>query len=248
MNISWSAVENADGYELAGATGENGTYTTLQASGAMSFTHNNLVQGTTYYYKVRAYKDLSSGIRMYGPWSEVKSKAAAHEIMGTSSVTVDQMVSYYNKRYTFPADTYRDKGADSAAAFFTILKEEAEAEGVRADLLFAQVMLETGGLTFGGDVQASQCNFGGLGAVGGGAAGETYADVRTGLRAQVQHLKAYASKDSLNNACVDTRFQYVLRESAKYVEWLAISQNPSGKGWAADADYGTKLLRIMNSL
>ena len=248
LNISWSAVENADGYELAGATGENGTYTTLQASGAMSFTHNNLVQGTTYYYKVRAYKDLSSGIRMYGPWSEVKSKAAAHEIMGTISVTVDQMVSYYNKRYTFPADTYRDKGADSAAAFFTILKEEAEAEGVRADLLFAQVMLETGGLTFGGDVQASQCNFGGLGAVGGGAAGETYADVRTGLRAQVQHLKAYASKDSLNNACVDARFQYVPRESAKYVEWLAIPQNPSGKGWAADADYGTKLLRIMNSL
>ena len=37
---------------------------------------------------------------------------------------------------------------------------------------FAQVMLETGGLTFGGDVQASQCNFGGLGAVGGGAAGK----------------------------------------------------------------------------
>ena len=114
--------------------------------------------------------------------------------------------------------------------------------------MFAQVMLETGGLTFGGDVQASQCNFGGLGAVGGGAAGETYADVRTGLRAQVQHLKAYASTEGLNNACVDTRFQYVSRGTARYVEWLAIPQNPYGKGWAADADYGTKLLRIMDSL
>lgn len=248
LNISWNSVDNASGYELAGAISEKGTYTTLQTSGATSFTHSNLIQGTTYYYKVRAYKDLSSGIRMYGPWSAVKSKAAAHEIMGTSSVTVDQMVSYYNKRYTFPADTYRDKGADSAEAFFKILKEEAEAEGVRADVLFAQVMLETGGLTFGGDVQASQCNFGGLGAVGGGAAGETYADVRTGLRAQVQHLKAYASTEGLNNACVDTRFQYVSRGTAKYVEWLAIPQNPYGKGWAADAEYGTKLLRIMNSL
>ena len=248
LNISWNSVANASGYELAGAISEKGSYTTLQTSGATSFTHSNLTQGTTYYYKVRAYKDLSSGIRMYGPWSAVKSKAAAHEIMGTSSVTVDQMVSYYNKRYTFPADTYRDKGADSAEAFFKILKEEAEAEGVRADVLFAQVMLETGGLTFGGDVQASQCNFGGLGAVGGGAAGETYADVRTGLRAQVQHLKAYASTEGLNNACVDTRFQYVSRGTARYVEWLAIPQNPYGKGWAADADYGTKLLRIMNSL
>lgn len=248
LNISWNSVANASGYELAGAVSEKGTYTTLQTSGATSFTHSNLVQGTTYYYKVRAYKDLSNGIRMYGPWSAVKAKAAAHEIMGTSSVTVDQMVSYYNKRYTFPADTYRDKGADSAEAFFKILKEEAEAEGVRADVLFAQVMLETGGLTFGGDVQAGQCNFGGLGAVGGGAAGETYADVRTGLRAQVQHLKAYASTDELKNACVDTRFQYVSRGTARYVEWLAIPQNPYGGGWAADADYGTKLLRIMNSL
>ena len=248
LNISWSSVANASGYELAGAVSEKGTYTTLQTSGATSFTHSNLVQGTTYYYKVRAYKDLSNGIRMYGPWSAVKAKAAAHEIMGTSSVTVDQMVSYYNKRYTFPADTYRDKGADSAEAFFKILKEEAEAEGVRADVLFAQVMLETGGLQFGGDVQPSQCNFGGLGAVGGGAAGETFADVRTGLRAQVQHLKAYASTDGLNNACVDKRFQYVSRGTARYVEWLAIPQNPYGKGWAADADYGTKLLRIMDSL
>lgn len=248
LNISWNSVANASGYELAGAVSEKGTYTTLQTSGATSFTHSNLVQGTTYYYKVRAYKDLSNGIRMYGPWSEVKAKAAAHEIMGTSSVTVDQMVSYYNKRYTFPADTYRDKGADSAEAFFKILKEEAEAEGVRADVLFAQVMLETGGLQFGGDVQPSQCNFGGLGAVGGGAAGETFADVRTGLRAQVQHLKAYASTDGLNNACVDKRFQYVSRGTARYVEWLAIPQNPYGKGWAADADYGTKLLRIMDSL
>ena len=86
------------------------------------------------------------------------------------------------------------------------------------------------------------------GAVGGGAAGETFADVRTGLRAQVQHLKAYASTDGLNNACVDKRFQYVSRGTARYVEWLAIPQNPYGKGWAADADYGTKLLRIMDSL
>ena len=248
LNISWNSVANASGYELAGAISEKGSYTTLQTSGATSFTHSNLTQGTTYYYKVRAYKDLSSGIRMHGPWSAVKAKAAAHEIMGTSSVTVDQMVSYYNKRYTFPADTYRDKGADSAEAFFKILKEEAEAEGVRADVLFAQVMLETGGLQFGGDVQPSQCNFGGLGAVGGGAAGETFADVRTGLRAQVQHLKAYASTDGLNNACVDKRFQYVSRGTARYVEWLAIPQNPYGKGWAADADYGTKLLRIMDSL
>ena len=109
-------------------------------------------------------------------------------------------------------------------------------------------MLETGGLKFGGDVAAEQCNFGGLGATGNGVSGETFADVRTGLRAQTQHLKAYASTAALNNPCVDSRFQYVSRGCAPYVEWLAIPQNPYGKGWAADADYGTKLIRIINSL
>ena len=57
LNISWNSVANASGYELAGAVSEKGTYTTLQTSGATSFTHSNLVQGTTYYYKVRAVKN-----------------------------------------------------------------------------------------------------------------------------------------------------------------------------------------------
>lgn len=46
LNISWNSVANASGYELAGAVSEKGTYTTLQTSGATSFTHSNLVQGT----------------------------------------------------------------------------------------------------------------------------------------------------------------------------------------------------------
>ena len=158
------------------------------------------------------------------------------------------MLRYYNARYTFPAEVYAGRGAASANEFFTILKQEADAEGVKAEVLFAQVILETNGLRFGGDVSAVQCNFGGLGATGNGVAGETFPDVRTGLRAQVQHLKAYASTEPLNNPCVDTRFSYVTRGCAPYIEWLAIPKNPYGKGWAADPDYGTKLLRIIRSL
>ena len=39
-------------------------------------------------------------------------------------------------------------------------------------------------------------------------------------------LKAYASSEELNQACVENRFQYVSRESAPYVEWLGIQENP----------------------
>ena len=49
-------------------------------------------------------------------------------------------------------------------------------------------------------------------------------------------------------ACVDNRFQYVARESAPYVEWLGIQENPYGGGWAAGKDYGSKLRKILADL
>ncbi len=168
--------------------------------------------------------------------------------MGPSALTVDKMVSYYNARYHYPSHVYGSKGAADVKSFFTILKEEAENEGVKTEVLFAQVILETGGLQFGGDVRAEQCNFGGMGATGGGVGGATFGSVREGLRAQTQHLKAYASTAPLNNACVDPRFAYVTRGTAPYVEWLSIPNNPYGKGWAMDPNYAAKLFSIMNNL
>ncbi len=248
IRVSWNKVKNADGYQLSAALGEKEKYRTLMQGNTLSYAHGNLQPGVTYYYKVRPYAQLSNGTKVYGAWSSVKKQAAGHMIMGSSNVTAKQMTAYFNRFYQYPSEVYSQKGAATADEFFKIVKEEAEAEGVKSEVLFAQVILETGGLRFGGDVQVWQCNFGGLGATGNGAAGETFPDVRTGLRAQVQHLKAYASTDPLNNSCVDTRFSYVTRGSAPYVEWLAIPKNPYGKGWATDPDYGTKLIRIMDSL
>ena len=51
-------------------------------------------------------------------------------------------------------------------------------------------MKETGFLQFGGDVSVEQFNFAGIGTTGGGVPGNSYPDVRTGVRAQIQHLKA----------------------------------------------------------
>jgi hypothetical protein len=109
-------------------------------------------------------------------------------------------------------------------------------------------MHETGWLQFGGDVKISQFNCCGLGATGNGNPVNKFKNVRTGIRAQVQHLKAYASKEKLKNKCVDQRFKYVTRESAKYVEYLGIQENPKHYGWAAAPKYGEKLLLIMDSL
>lgn len=171
-----------------------------------------------------------------------KPVSSGYNIMGTSSVTVAQMVKYYNSTgATYPSSMYSSKGAKTINDFAQIAYEEAKAEGVKAEVLFAQAMLETGNLRFGGDVSPSQCNFGGIGATGGGAAGATFSNVRQGLRAQAQHLKAYASTAALNNACVDPRFNLVTRGSAKTVEQL------SGK-WATGSDYGSNIVSIINRI
>jgi hypothetical protein len=71
--------------------------------------------------------------------------------------------------------------------------------GVRWDFAFYQMILETGALSYrrgnrSGDVRATQNNFAGLGATGGGAPGESFKDVPTGVRAHLEHLLLYSGK------------------------------------------------------
>ncbi|MDR3143460.1 MAG: glucosaminidase domain-containing protein [Puniceicoccales bacterium] len=112
--------------------------------------------------------------------------------------------------------------------------EESRAEGVNHDLAFAQMSLETGYLRFRGQVRASQNNFCGLGATDDGAHGVSFRSVREGIRAHIQHLKAYGSREALKNPCVDPRFHFVSRGSARTLYDLA------GR-WASDRHYGEKL-------
>ena len=109
-------------------------------------------------------------------------------------------------------------------------------------------MLETGWLQFGGIVKIEQFNFAGIGATGNNNSGSKFSSIRIGIRAQIQHLKAYANNEKLENACVDPRFNYVKRGSAPYVEWLGQKENPNGYGWATGKDYGYKILKIIKQL
>ena len=172
-----------------------------------------------------------------------------YTIMGCTTVDVEDMVAQYEaQNVEYPSDVLTEGGAPDIDTFCTIVIEEADAEGVRGEVVYEQAMLETGWLQFQGDASAGQFNFSGLGTTGGGVAGNSFPDVRTGIRAQVQHLKAYASSEELVQACVDNRFQYVAREIAPYVEWLGIQENPYGGGWAAGKDYGSKLRKILSSV
>jgi hypothetical protein len=119
--------------------------------------------------------------------------------------------------------------------------EEAASEGVNHDVAFAQMCLETGFLRYGGDVRPEQNNFCGLGATGGGEPGLFFPDPRTGVRAHIQHLKAYASDEPLKQELVDPRYRYVRLGSSPDIHGLAGT-------WAADRRYSEKIADILQRL
>jgi len=176
---------------------------------------------------------LTVGVMM--PMSRVAAEDK-YPIMGPSNVSIGQLMNYYNNNAKYPS-FYRDAGSDAPTLddFCRIYIEECAAENVRVEVAFCQAMNETGFLRFGGAVDIAAYNFAGIGAVDSNPGQfNWFPDVRTGVRAQVQHLKAYASHDNLNNPCVDPRFNYVTRGCAPYVEDL-------GGKWASGADYGYKI-------
>ena len=203
--------------------------------------------------------DLASYYKHYirnGIWEgREASKEFYYSIMGSSSTTVEKMAAYYKDRYTYPT-FYAKTEAPTIEDFCRIYMEECIAEGVRTEVAFCQSMKETGFLQYPGAscvVKPEQYNFAGLDTTGeiydDGTveAGRSYPDVRTGIRAHVQRLKAYAVKgitpDSFAYTCVDPDkytnwWVNTIVGSAPYVEWLGKEQNPSGFGWATDPNYG----------
>lgn len=172
-----------------------------------------------------------------------------YPIMGQGTVSAEEMADYFHESgKAYPAEQLAKGGADSIETFCRIYIEEAEAEGVRPEVAFAQTMKETGFLQYGGDASIEQFNFAGLGTTGGGVPGNSYPDVRTGVRAQIQHLKAYATTDALEQACVDERYDYVIKGSAPYVEWLGKNENPKGQGWATAENYGPSIVEMIRTM
>lgn len=210
--------------------------------------------------RIQMYSSNSTGAQQW-VFTYIKKYETEKEltpIMGKSLCTVDQLIKYYNYNAS-GYDTFNAKykneydgclakgGASTIEEFAKIFYEEANAEGVRAEIAFAQCMKETGFLKYGGDVLPNQYNYAGIGATGA-VHGAAFEDVRTGIRAQIQHLKAYASNSKLVNDCVDPRFNLVKRNSAEYVEWLGIQENPNGLGWASAKNYGYSIVQMVNVL
>lgn len=122
-----------------------------------------------------------------------------------------------------------------------LYQEEAEIEGVNPDVAFAQALLETNFFGFSSLLNSTQNNFGGLGSSGGNRESASFPSPRIGVRAHVQHLKAYANNEPLVQEVVDPRFQLVTRGVAPRVEQLS-------RRWSAEDKYGESILAILRRI
>ena len=170
-----------------------------------------------------------------------EQKDSMTKITGKAETTAEQMKAYIKAK--------NGNVPQSVLDMVPLYLSEGEMENIRGDIAFAQSCLETGNFTFSGSaVKLSQNNFCGMGVTQNGMEGNSFDTPQLGIRAQIQHLKAYANTAKLKQECVDPRFDLVSRGCASYVEYLGIQENPNGKGWASGAGYGEKILKILDAI
>jgi hypothetical protein len=131
------------------------------------------------------------------PWrSATRAEAAAFlfSVMGTDPAglngrflgTATDLANYFRSAgHTSGKFTV---GLDTLASLYVTYGSRF---GIRADMAWAQMIHETGFGNYGGDVSPAQNNFAGIGAVGGGAPGDSFATAEMGVIAQYVHLACY---------------------------------------------------------
>lgn len=172
-------------------------------------------------------------------------------IMGKTVASLAQLREYVRQRN--PADVH----------LVDLFLQEGEIEGVRGDLALMLACHETGFFLYekvnpGCICRRSMNNFGGIGALNNNAAGNaaTFKDDLEGVRAIIQHAKAYGSKDALKNAQVDPRFGLVTRGIALNWEDLGGKWAVPGfdnktyasfdDAYAKCATYGQKIVKMLD--
>jgi hypothetical protein len=173
----------------------------------------------------------------------VSPQSGIVSIMGAARLTSPQLVAWFNARQPATGSFAATVPVGTLVQYFV---EEGAAEGVGGDVAFVQSVVETGWFRFNGVVRASANNFAGIGATDSNPAPANFPDARTGVRAQIQHLRAYADPTALTctvpplaNPCVDPRFQLVTPKG-KAPTW-----NQMGNGnWATATTYASSILSL----
>ena len=161
----------------------------------------------------------------------------SRRLLDQGQLTAEELAAYFLSRNS-------EEDPEHILQFAQYYIDEASLEGINSDVAFAQMCLETGFLRFGGLVQPDFHNYCGLGAMDAEHPGEVFETEELGVRAHIQHLQAYATKEEtqLNGEHIDPRYNWV--HKTKYVEDI---YGLAGT-WATDPLYGQKLETVLNNM
>ena len=161
----------------------------------------------------------------------------SRRLLDQGQLTAEELAAYFLSRNS-------EEDPEHILQFAQYYIDEASLEGINSDVAFAQMCLETGFLRFGGLVQPEFHNYCGLGAMDAEHPGEVFETEELGVRAHIQHLQAYATKEEtqLNGELIDPRYNWV--HKTKYIETIyELAGN-----WATDPLYGQKIETILNNM
>ncbi len=176
-------------------------------------------------------------------WDNTTRRVVIRSILPICVGQLDKIMSHGNTTETQLMMFLKNQNAQAIEQFpelGKLYREEGAIEGVNYDIAFAQMCVETNFLRFGSGTSSSQNNFGGLGSATGSEPA-SFANARTGVRAHIQHLKAYASVEPLVQKVEDPRFRFVTRGVAPLVDQL------NGR-WSEAPNYGTQVMALVRRI
>ncbi|MBN1632449.1 MAG: glucosaminidase domain-containing protein [Thermoleophilia bacterium] len=172
--------------------------------------------------------------------TEVVLTGGQTPLVGVWSGTADRLASFLLGLQPSPCFTVPTL---TLAEYYVYYCADA---GLRADVLWAQMIHETGYGAYGGDVWPEQNNYAGIGATGGGAAGMSFATAEVGVMAHVAHMVAYvyqSSPVSWADSNTDPRFDLVNPRGAAYV--LA---DLNGRWAVPGTEYGERIEDVVRAI
>jgi hypothetical protein len=171
--------------------------------------------------------------------------ASQTRVMRDNRVTPQQMAAWFRSRS--PGGYAAQTSIDELTRLYVT---EGRDEGVAGDLAFIQAILETSWFRYPdhGQVRAAFNNYAGMGACDGGTCTVArFRSPRIGVRAQIQHLRAYADPSvtatNLAHPLESPRF-HLVHPKGRSPLW----EDFGGGNWASDPDYSGKILRLYREL
>lgn len=123
IRVTWNKVSGANGYKVYRSTSKDGKYAAIGSTAknsAVTFLDKKAVTGKTYYYKVRAYRNVS-GKKVYGSYSATeKAKAVLSAPTLSAGSTSKTAVLEWSK--VKGADGYQVYASDSQNGTYTRIK------------------------------------------------------------------------------------------------------------------------------